>query len=81
MREELHATEPVSPPQWKPSRTMALKNYDIVIKFLDRGVQVSVGCRTIAFESIDAFLKEFTAYVTNPADAQETWLKSFESND
>jgi hypothetical protein len=80
MREELHATIP-APKEWKPSRIMALKNYEIIIKFLDRGVQVSVGCRTIAFESLDTFLKAFNEYVTNPVEAQEDWLKSFDNND
>jgi len=73
--------EPTVKSEWKPSRKMALKNYDIAIKFLDHGVQVNVGCRSIAFESIETFSKEFNYYLTNPVEAQEAWLKLFDSND
>ena len=67
--------------EWTPSRIEALRTYEITVKFLDRGVLVSVGCKQIAYESIATFMTAFNNYVENPHDVQEEWRKSFQEQD
>jgi hypothetical protein len=66
---------------WKPSRIEALRSYEINIRFLDRGVMVSVGCKQIAYESVETFMTAFKGYVERPYDVQEAWRKSFDEQD
>ena len=70
--------EPTQEKSWKPSRIEALRNHEINIRFLDRGVMVSIGCKQIAYESIETFKSAFNAYVDNPQDVQEAWRKYFQ---
>jgi len=69
------------PMAYRATRTEALRNYSINIKFLDRGVMVTVGCKDIAYESIEAFTKSFIAYMEDPFSVQESWLKFFHEQD
>jgi len=57
----------------KASNTEILREYEIHIKFLNRGCIVNVGCKTIAFESVENAMIAINAYVTNPHDEQEKW--------
>jgi hypothetical protein len=66
---------------WKPSRIEALRYHEVSIKFLNRGVVVTVGCKQIAYESIETFMTAFNNYVERPYDVQETWRKSFDEQD
>jgi hypothetical protein len=66
---------------WKPSRIEALRSYEINIRFLDRGVLVSVGCKQIAYESVETFMTAFNNYVERPYDVQGAWKKSFDEQD
>ena len=43
-----------------------LKNWSIVIQPLDRGCTVSVGCKSFAFENLDAAMETVKQYVDNP---------------
>ena len=63
--------------KYRPSKSEYLRRYHISIKFLDRGVMVTVGCKEIAFESVEAFMKSFNTYMDNPGSAQEGWEKFF----
>ena len=63
------------PKEYRPSNQEALRDYEINIKFLSRGCIVSVGCKQIAFESIENAMKAINDYVTNPWDEQEKWRK------
>lgn len=47
-------------------RTEILKNWRIEIQILDRGCTVSVGCKSFAFENIDAAMEVVKQYVDNP---------------
>jgi hypothetical protein len=58
---------------YKASNTEILREYEIHIKFLNRGCIVNVGCKTIAFESVENAMIAVNAYVTNPHDEQEKW--------
>jgi hypothetical protein len=77
VRETLNE-QPMQEKSWKPSRIEALRNHEINIRFLDRGVMVSVGCKQIAYESVETFKSAFNAYVDNPYDVQEAWRKYFQ---
>ena len=61
--------------KYRSSNQEALREYEINIKFLSRGCIVSVGCKQIAFESIENAMKAINDYVTNPWEEQEKWHK------
>ena len=69
MREELSCEKHA------PSKVDILREYDINIRFLNRGCIVSVGCKQIAFESHESAIKEFNDYVNNPYEKQKEWRK------
>ena len=72
-------TEEVPMPgkEYKPSRLEAIKEHDIRIRFLDRGCLVEVGCKSIAFETVDSAMLEINNYVANPYETQQKWRKLF----
>ena len=74
---ELAREEPLPNPieEYKPSDAECLRDYEITIKFLHRGCIVSVGCKAIAFESVDSAMLEINNYVANPYEAQKKWRK------
>ena len=43
-----------------------LKNYDIKIEFFDRGCVVRVGCKSLAFKSVEEAMAELVAYTKDP---------------
>jgi hypothetical protein len=43
-----------------------LKNFDIKIEFFDRGCVVRVGCKSLAFQSVEEAIAELTAYTKDP---------------
>ena len=47
-------------------RMEILKNWDIRIQVFDRGCVVHVGCKSVAFTSIEAGYKEIGRYLENP---------------
>lgn len=47
-------------------RIEVLKHWEIKIQPLDRGCVVHVGCKSIAFVSIEAAYKEIGRYIENP---------------
>jgi hypothetical protein len=47
-------------------RMEILKHWEIGIQVLDRGCVVKVGCKSIAFTSIEAGYKEIGRYLENP---------------
>lgn len=75
---ELNQTYAVPPPieetrEYRPSTQQALTEHRIEIKFLSRGCVVSVGCKEIAFETVDAAMTELNAYVAEPYEMQKKW--------
>lgn len=60
-----------------PSTKYSLKDYELNIRFLSSGVLVSIGCKQIAFETIDRAMEEINAYVKNPKASYEKWNKIF----
>jgi len=47
-------------------RMEILKHWEIGIQVLDRGCVVKVGCKSVAFVSIEAAYKEIGRYLENP---------------
>jgi len=61
--------------KYRPSNLEALREYELGIKFLHRGCIVRVGCKEIAFESVENAMKAINDYVANPWEEQQKWLK------
>ena len=65
--------------EYKPSNREALKEYEVHIKFLDRGCIVNVGCKSIAFEDVKKAMDEINEYVTGDTyEVQKKWFKLFD---
>jgi hypothetical protein len=63
---------------YKPSNQQALQEYEVSIRFLSRGCIVQVGCKSIAFETIESAMKEINEYVNNTYETQQKWRKLFD---
>ena len=50
-----------------------LKNWDVQIKFFDRGCVVKVGCKSFAFESVEQAMSELIAYTEEPIEMGKKW--------
>jgi len=81
MREEqdlMNAANPIqelTKIEYKPSNQQVLQEYDMRIEFLSRGCIVRVGCKSIAFESVESAMKEINEYVNNAYEIQNKWRK------
>jgi hypothetical protein len=75
MRDQLEQAAPQLTNEYRPSNNEALRDYEIRIRFLSRGCVVSVGCKEIAFESVEKAMEEINNYVANPYDQQQKWRK------
>lgn len=67
--------EAARPIKYKPSKEEALREYEVSIRFLNRGCVVSVGCKSIAFESVEVAMNAINDYVANPYEKQNEWRK------
>jgi hypothetical protein len=65
--------EPVE--EYKPRNEELLREYEIKLQFLSRGCIVHVGCKSIAFESIESAMAEVNEYVNNTYEVQKKWRK------
>ena len=59
--------------EYKPRNEDVLREYEIRIQFLSRGCIVHVGCKSIAFESVENAMKELNEYVNNTWEVQKKW--------
>jgi len=77
MREELENLVEVAVPSPKdeyiPSNKDALREHEIRIRFLSRGCIIQVGCKEIAFESVETAMQELNEYVKHPYETQKKW--------
>ena len=48
--------------------TEVLKNYEVSIRFLDKGCLVNVGCKSFAFNTNREMLQELKEYIENPSE-------------
>lgn len=56
----------ISEEQRERNRIQVLKQWEIKIQPLDQGCTVSVGCKSFAFENLDAAMETVKQYVDNP---------------
>jgi hypothetical protein len=54
-----------------------LRNYEINIRFLSLGCIVSIGCKNVAFSSIEEAMQEVNAYVADPRSIEEKYNRLF----
>jgi hypothetical protein len=59
--------------EYRPTNQETLREYEINIRFLNRGCIVQVGCKSIAFETVESAMKEMNEYVNNTWEAQKKW--------
>ena len=82
MRDYERLTEPVPVPdlpEYRPSNRELLQEYEIRLQFLSLGCVVHVGCKSIAFETIESAMKELNEYVNNTYETQNKWRKILSS--
>jgi hypothetical protein len=73
--------QPEAPEEYKSTnQQLLLQQYEIRLQFLSRGCIVYVGCKSIAFESVETAMKELNYYVTNTYDSQKAWIKILDNN-
>jgi hypothetical protein len=79
MRDYERQTEPMpvvdQPHEYRPSNLEVLQEYEIRLQFLSLGCIVHVGCKSIAFETIESAMKELNEYVNNTYETQKKWRK------
>ena len=77
MRDNNQDLTPVPEPteEYKPSNRQVLQEYEIKLQFLSRGCIIHVGCKSIAFETIESAMKELNEYVNNSYETQKKWRK------
>lgn len=61
--------------EYRPSNQEALREYEVRLQFLHRGCIVHVGCKSIAFETVESAMFEVNKYVDSPYDSQVKWRK------
>lgn len=59
------------------SKQEILQQYEVRIQFLSVGCIVNVGCKSIAFNSVNEAMKELNDYVENPRESSDKWYKKF----
>ena len=74
---ELTSTEFTGVKEYVPSAGDILKNYEVTIKPLDSGATVRVGCKTIAFSTLEAALIDVNLYFKDPQTSYKHWMKEF----
>ena len=59
------------------SKQELLQQYEVRIQFLSVGCIVNVGCKSIAFGTVNEAMKELNDYVENPKEISEKWNRIF----
>lgn len=54
-----------------------LKEYEVSIRVLDSGVIIRVGCKSIAFNSLEDALVHVNLYFKDPVTSYKKWTKLF----
>ena len=61
--------------EYRISDQEILREYEISLRFLHRGMIIRVGCKEIAFSDTKEGLEELNKYLTNPNEEQTKWRK------
>ena len=60
-----------------PTKQQLLSEYEIRIRFLAKGCIVSVGCKELAFSSVEEAMNHVQNYVQDPKTIGDYWRKEF----
>ena len=63
--------------EYVPSAGDILRQYEVSIKPLDSGVVIRVGCKSIAFNSLEDALVHVNLYFKDPVTSYKKWTKLF----
>ena len=78
LREVIREEAPMPEPAVKKhTKQQILEQYPIGIRFLSRGCVVEVGCKTIAFTTVDEAMQAIQYYVADPETVGEYWRGQF----
>ena len=61
--------------EYRSTKAELLREYEINIRFLNRGCVVRVGCKEIAFTDSTEAMAEINKYVNDPYETQKEWRK------
>lgn len=61
----------------KRSKSEVLREYEVRIKVLNVGCVISVGCKDIAFSSLDEGIIALNKYFSDPMEEVKKWNKKF----
>ena len=79
VRNDFRLTEPV--PEPAPPRPLTkqqlLSDYEIRIRFLSKGCVVSVGCKEVAFSTVEEAMSSIQSYVESPEAVGGYWREQF----
>jgi len=65
--------------EYRPSRGESLREYEITLRFLSVGVVVRVGCKEIAFTTINEAMEAVNKYVESPYEEARRWREIFDN--
>jgi hypothetical protein len=74
---ELTSTEFTGVKEYMPSAKDILKEHEVRITVLDSGATVRVGCRTIAFSTLEDALINVNLHFKDPQTSYKHWMKEF----
>jgi len=75
---ELTSTEFTGVKEYMPSAKDILKEHEVRITVLDSGVIIKVGCRSIAFNSLEDALVHVNLHFKDPVTSYKKWTKLFD---
>lgn len=83
MNEELGMSEPLLSQgevrsmieERKPSAQRALREYEVNLRFLSKGMIIRVGCKEIAFSDNKEGIEALNKYLESPQEEQDRWYK------
>jgi len=83
MNEELGMSEPLLSQEEirsmieerKPSPQRVLREYEINLRFLSKGMTIRVGCKEIAFSDNKEGIEALNKYLESPQEEQDRWYK------
>jgi hypothetical protein len=70
--EQLHVKE-----GYVPNAAEILKDFPVSIKVLDCGAIINVGCKSIAFSTLQEALEQFNLHFIDPVASYKKWYQRF----
>jgi hypothetical protein len=66
--------------EWYPPKNELLVENEINIRFHSVGCVISVGCKSVAFHTVEGAMLALNEYVENPQDSKKKWMNIFNEN-